>query len=114
MLNNGVTALDPLTPPPRPFSPWEREEQTNAQKEENSTRQDVPGVLSSGTAEPGLVSTALRELCLPSNATWCHRSHAGAFRAREDSDQAAVDKQVGGKNVKTRAAAAKPGEAATV
>lgn len=118
MLNNGAKALDPLTPPPRLCSPWEREEQTNARKEDNGIGQDVPGVLSSGAAEPGLVSATLRELCLPSNATRRHRSHAGLLsRAREDGERAAVDKQVGGKMTKPgqqRQSQARPGEAATV
>lgn len=107
MLNNGAKALDPLTPRPRLCSPWEREEQTNARKEDNGIGQDVPGVLSSGAAEP--------VLCLPSNATRRHRSHAGLLsRAREDSERAAVDKQVGGKMTKPgqqRQSQARPGEA---
>lgn len=53
-LNNGATALDPLTP----SASARHGNDKNKQKHKRRNRQDVLAALSSGGAEPGLGSTA--------------------------------------------------------
>lgn len=110
MLNNGATALDPLTP----SASARHGNDKNKQKHKRRKQQDVPGVLSGGGAELGPVSTTLLELCLPSNATQRHRSHARLFcRAPEDCERAAVDKLRGGIMTKRGQQRRKSGKTAT-
>lgn len=104
MSNNGATALGPLTP----SASARHGNDENKQKHKRRKRQDVLAVLSSGGAEPGLVSTTLLELCLPSNAKRRHWSHAGLFSGpvRTASELQWTNK-ASKKNEKTRAAEAK-------